>query len=745
MTDKIGHEWVKGTTIEPTKETEGYTEYTCNNCGETEKRDIVPVISGTISDEDDIPAHEDGSQHDWIMTGKEYSPCDADGEDVTKVTYTCSICKNKKHEQNVDFGHGNTKEGFSFDTDGNLWYYEDGICKDCGMAIDTSSNVSSYKGSRIYDYKTQNINYYNDLRIEAYSFSAINKIVLYQFHGKHGSYTEENEKDFTDAFFTIMNTIFEEFDNGNVYVFADGVGIGENDFNHAGVVSNDYYSKWISQYVTSGKIKELNINRPTASYGKNNHVCNFTKRILREQICQEGLVKYFCPECYHTEMHNTHAEHEYQNGVCIRCGENEELVAGVYNADGDLLMSTDELIENGWDTSISYTSTDSAKKDFRSLYSVLEKNNILNNVDKIILDDGFMGSDGALITHNYNFAGLEISELVLPDIKKLYSKAFAGLTANRIVIPDSCVSVRGFEESHISNIIFGKGINSIESTNGFKGLKELKTITFLSDSITIGNSAFSNCTDLSKISISADNITIGDSAFSNCTALAEVSGLSENSVIGDSAFYNTKMANDMISETGFFILFGHLISSNKSLSGSITIPDKVSVIEKNAFSSNSKITEVILPDSLKEIKDNAFEECKGLTSITGLNDEIKIGIKAFYKTPWLSAMANQAENGMFVRNGILMGISDSLSGTVTIPSNVVKIDGYVFYLNKNVTNVIIPSSVKTIGNFAFGGAKITELTVPDTVEEISSGAFYGISHVTYHGTATGSWGQTSLN
>lgn len=44
-TPAAGHDWVKGETIPPTKEAEGYTVYTCSVCQAEEHRDIVPVLT----------------------------------------------------------------------------------------------------------------------------------------------------------------------------------------------------------------------------------------------------------------------------------------------------------------------------------------------------------------------------------------------------------------------------------------------------------------------------------------------------------------------------------------------------------------------------------------------------------------------------------------------------------------------------------------------------------------------------
>lgn len=39
-----------------------------------------------------------------------------------------------------------------------------------------------------------------------------------------------------------------------------------------------------------------------------------------------------------------------------------------------------------------------------------------------------------------------------------------------------------------------------------------------------------------------------------------------------------------------------------------TVPEKVNVIERNAFKNQTKITKVVLPDNIYEIQESAFED-----------------------------------------------------------------------------------------------------------------------------------------
>ena len=95
-----------------------------------------------------------------------------------------------------------------------------------------------------------------------------------------------------------------------------------------------------------------------------------------------------------------------------------------------------------------------------------------------------------------------------------------------------------------------------------------------------------------------------------------------------------------------------------------------------------------------------------------------------------------------------MYAAPSVSGKVTLPNTLKEIRDYVFYYNSNVTEIVVPSGVTTIGEGAFGdcsaltkvtfsGNKITrlesflfpytgnlnEVTIPSSVTEIDTYAF----------------------
>ncbi|GEM_PF-4124866 len=85
------------------------------------------------------------------------------------------------------------------------------------------------------------------------------------------------------------------------------------------------------------------------------------------------------------------------------------------------------------------------------------------------------------------------------------------------------------------------------------------------------------------------------------------------------------------------------------------------------------------------------------------------------------------------------GYPSSLTGNLKIPValaeggktyTVTAIDDYAFYNCSGLTNVKLPSSLKSIGNYAFYGCSgLTDVIIPASVEAIGNYTFYGCSSI----------------
>lgn len=149
-----------------------------------------------------------------------------------------------------------------------------------------------------------------------------------------------------------------------------------------------------------------------------------------------------------------------------------------------------------------------------------------------------------------------------------------------------------------------------------------------------------------------------------------------------------------------------------------TLPTDIEVIGKNAFS-NSTITELILPASVKKIEEGAFYGCSNLEKVT-LNEGLEtIGKNAFSETGIKEIIVPKSvktlEAGAFANSMFLT--------TVTLQEGLETIGEYVF-TRTAIKSIVLPSTVKKIAKEAFVYCgELTSVTLNEGLETIEDEAF----------------------
>ena len=105
---------------------------------------------------------------------------------------------------------------------------------------------------------------------------------------------------------------------------------------------------------------------------------------------------------------------------------------------------------------------------------------------------------------------------------------------------------------------------------------------------------------------------------------------------------------------------------------------------------------------------------------------IQINPRAFADTQITSVII--PDSIKFIGNHVFYGCSNLTS--VIIPDSVTSISDYMFYNCTELTSIVIPDSVTSIGSYAFCNTGLTSITIPDSVTDIDSGAFNGCSGLT---------------
>ncbi len=218
--------------------------------------------------------------------------------------------------------------------------------------------------------------------------------------------------------------------------------------------------------------------------------------------------------------------------------------------------------------------------------------------------------------------------------------------------------------------------------------------------VTIGEHAFYNCYNLVAVEIPDSVVTIGAYAFSYCQSLK-----------------------------------------------SVTLSENLETIQHYTFHACDNLTEIKIPDSVTKIEHEAFSECSQLNDISFSDNITTIGEYAFNGTALYNNEDNW-DNEVFYIDNKLIYANYTISGSYEIREGTELISDSAFSDRDNLTEIIIPDSVTTIGKSAFNRCNNLEnvefgqgvntigenafewcrslksVVLPDSVEIIDNYAFY---------------------
>ena len=320
----------------------------------------------------------------------------------------------------------------------------------------------------------------------------------------------------------------------------------------------------------------------------------------------------------------------------------------------------------------------------------------------------------------------------------------------------------------VSDLIIPSSVTSIKDY-AFEGCSGLTSLTIPSSVTSIGEWAFLGCSGLTSLIIPSSVTSIKDYAFGNCSNLQNVylcwnqplkisSYVFNNTPInsatlyvphGTFAKYTTadvwkKFRN--ITEYGDAINVGNVITYEATSklnetnqitaglhtsafggahirshtfsngTGIITFDTDITEIGYRAFFYCTSLTSITIPSSVTNIGEEAFDGCSGLTSISIPSAVTNIGYNAFEYCYGLT----KAEFG-----SIESLCTISFVGYTANPLSYAK---HLFINGKEVTNLVIPTTVTTIGENAFYGCSgLTSVAIPSSVTSIKYFAFRGCS------------------
>ncbi len=243
-----------------------------------------------------------------------------------------------------------------------------------------------------------------------------------------------------------------------------------------------------------------------------------------------------------------------------------------------------------------------------------------------------------------------------------------------------------------------------------------------------------------------DSVTeIYGCAFSGCESLKSVTLPKYPEIFDGTAFNYTPFYDELIKSlgnepyisNGVLIFAKHVTGeyvvpdtvksiSQSAFSGgeiiSVTIPERVTVLDRYTFSYCDKLVSAVLPETLEFIGSDCFSSCDLLENINIPKSVTEIEEYAFDRTRWLEN--RQAENPLVIINDILIDGS-AATGEVVIPKGV-DIVSHCFYGNESITKVTIPEGITEIPeNCFYECTALEEIILPESVTLYESWAFNG--------------------
>lgn len=345
-------------------------------------------------------------------------------------------------------------------------------------------------------------------------------------------------------------------------------------------------------------------------------------------------------------------------------------------------------------------------------------------IQKVTIPDGLTDiPDNAFIYCD------QLVSVTIPDtVTRIGHSAFEGcIILKDVDLPAGLIVLgeRAFYESALTMAIIPEGVQEIGS-GAFSNCTQLETVALSVGVERINANTFSGCTSLTDIHLPNTVVEIGMGAFSACTALTKVTSDDANVVtIGSHAFSDCPVltevtVSDQLSSVGKYAFYDctklKRVSSSASLMGAQL--SCVRSIGANAFAECKALPGVVMGDALESVGEYAFDSTT-FTSISFPDGLTSIGRNAIWRNPYLTYVHLPASLVDLPDN---MFSSTNRLDSLALPAGLKSIGAGAFYGNTSLGALELPEGLESIGSGAFQRAELM-LLVPDSVTSIADDAF----------------------
>lgn len=223
------------------------------------------------------------------------------------------------------------------------------------------------------------------------------------------------------------------------------------------------------------------------------------------------------------------------------------------------------------------------------------------------LNDDDFGILKTYMTKLYSLDLSGITNTTLPD-KAFQDKA----TLIDIKLPDNLTAIPdyAFDACKFTSIDIPNSVVSI-GNSAFYECTSLKEVSLSENLTSIGSKAFYGCSALGSITIPGSVVSIKDQGFSGCDVLKQVN----IEDIGNwcAITFSSASANPLYYVNNFYV--------DNQLATDLVIPDNVTAVSKYAFTNATNLESVTFGSHVENIAYDAFQNCTNINKLTCLSTE----------------------------------------------------------------------------------------------------------------------------
>ncbi len=271
------------------------------------------------------------------------------------------------------------------------------------------------------------------------------------------------------------------------------------------------------------------------------------------------------------------------------------------------------------------------------------------------------------------------------------------------------------------NTVIVTGETTTINNSAFTDYPALEEVVFAKTLSKIGAGAFQNCDKLTVLDI-AGTTSIEDYAFYDCDGLTDVTiygGLAADEV-GKCIFKSCDNLTNLEIKNGAIEIGESMFEDCVSLKTAL-LPDSICLIGRLAFENCKSLEAIMIPDSVQSVGEYAFYDCASAKTLYLGHDLKNVEKYAFGRCIALEDVTIHCAMPV-ISEGMFYGCT-SLKGLPELPDGIETIGANAFAGCSAFEEIVLPSTVNTIGDSAFDGTALKVINIPASVDTIENGAF----------------------